>query len=137
MGCRATGFDDIYRACYTNVGIMNRDGQISVTETAVLGGELEADLLSMPGPVEDLFGYALYLAQDGRKHEQAKPPQRLRLRWCPGGCRGLGSKYISSRLHRTVRGRGVRAAHIPEEVQARGGHAQGRYRSDPRASQSS
>ena len=52
---------------------MNRDGQISVTETAVLGGELEADLLSMPGPVEDLFGYALYLAQDGKKHEQAKP----------------------------------------------------------------
>ena len=31
------------------------------------------DLLSLPGPVEDLFGYALYLAQDGRKHEQAKP----------------------------------------------------------------
>jgi phage-related protein len=23
--------------------------------------------------VEDLFGYALYLAQDGKKHEQAKP----------------------------------------------------------------
>src|SRR5436305_994036 len=31
------------------------------------------DLLSLPGPVEDLFGYALYLAQDGKKHEQAKP----------------------------------------------------------------
>ena len=27
----------------------------------------------MRGPVEDLFGYALSLAQDGRKHEQAKP----------------------------------------------------------------
>jgi phage-related protein len=31
------------------------------------------DLRSLPGPVEDLFGYALYLAQDGKKHEQAKP----------------------------------------------------------------
>lgn len=27
----------------------------------------------MPGPVVDLFGFALYLAQDGKKHEQAKP----------------------------------------------------------------
>ena len=27
----------------------------------------------MPAPVEDLFGYALYLAQTGRKHQQAKP----------------------------------------------------------------
>lgn len=27
----------------------------------------------MPGPVADLFGYALYLAQAGKKHEQAKP----------------------------------------------------------------
>jgi phage-related protein len=52
---------------------MNRDGQTSVTETAVLVGEFQAGLASLPGPVEDLFGYALYLAQDGRKHEQAKP----------------------------------------------------------------
>jgi len=36
-------------------------------------GSSRRDLLSLPGPVEDLFGYALYLAQDGRKHEQAKP----------------------------------------------------------------
>ena len=31
------------------------------------------DLRSLPGPVTDLFGYALYLAQTGKKHEQAKP----------------------------------------------------------------
>src|ERR1700690_3414719 len=36
-------------------------------------GSSKRDLLSMPGPVEDLFGYALYLAQTGKKHEQAKP----------------------------------------------------------------
>lgn len=36
-------------------------------------GSSKRDLLSLPGLVEDLFGYALYLAQDGRKHEQAKP----------------------------------------------------------------
>src|ERR1022692_1361665 len=36
-------------------------------------GNSKRDLLSLPGPVEDRFGYALYLAQDGKKHEQAKP----------------------------------------------------------------
>lgn len=27
----------------------------------------------MPDPVVDVFGYALYLAQAGRKHDQARP----------------------------------------------------------------
>ena len=36
-------------------------------------GSSKRALRSLPGPVEDLFGYALYLAQDGKKHEQAKP----------------------------------------------------------------
>ncbi|MBK8569842.1 MAG: type II toxin-antitoxin system RelE/ParE family toxin [Nitrosomonadales bacterium] len=31
------------------------------------------DLLSMPSKVVDIFGYALHLAQHGRKHQQAKP----------------------------------------------------------------
>ena len=36
-------------------------------------GSSKRDLRTLPSPVEDLFGYALYLAQDGKKHEQAKP----------------------------------------------------------------
>jgi phage-related protein len=36
-------------------------------------GSAKRDLLFMPEPVVDLFGFALYLAQDGKKHEQAKP----------------------------------------------------------------
>ena len=31
------------------------------------------DLIAMPGEVQDTFGYALYLAQTGGKHDQAKP----------------------------------------------------------------
>jgi phage-related protein len=31
------------------------------------------DLLAMPDAVQDVFGYALYLAQTGLKHEQTKP----------------------------------------------------------------
>jgi phage-related protein len=36
-------------------------------------GSAKKDLLAMPSDVQDLFGYALYLAQTGGKHEQAKP----------------------------------------------------------------
>src|SRR6266571_5193563 len=36
-------------------------------------GSSKRDLRSLPSQVGDLFGYALYLAQDGKKHEQAKP----------------------------------------------------------------
>jgi len=36
-------------------------------------GSSKRDLLSVPESVVDLFGHALYLAQDGKKHEQAKP----------------------------------------------------------------
>jgi phage-related protein len=31
------------------------------------------DLKAMPGNVQDTFGYALYQAQIGKKHEQTKP----------------------------------------------------------------
>ena len=36
-------------------------------------GSSKRDLLSLPEPVVDFLGYALYLAQDGKKHGQAKP----------------------------------------------------------------
>jgi phage-related protein len=35
-------------------------------------GSSKRDLLSLPEPVVDLFGFALYLAQAEKKHEQAK-----------------------------------------------------------------
>ena len=38
-------------------------------------GSSKRDLLSLPHSVTDFFGYALYLAQTGKKHEQAKPLQ--------------------------------------------------------------
>ena len=36
-------------------------------------GSSKRDLMTLPDRVVDVFGYALYLAQAGRKHEQAKP----------------------------------------------------------------
>ena len=36
-------------------------------------GSSKKDLLGLPEDVVDVFGYALYPAQIGRKHDQAKP----------------------------------------------------------------
>jgi phage-related protein len=36
-------------------------------------GSSKKDLLALPEEVVDVFGYALYLAQIGKKHDQAKP----------------------------------------------------------------
>ena len=36
-------------------------------------GSSKRDLLAVPEDVVDVFGYALYLAQIGKKHEQARP----------------------------------------------------------------
>jgi phage-related protein len=36
-------------------------------------GAARKDLKAMPESVQDTFGYALYLAQTGQKHDQAKP----------------------------------------------------------------
>jgi predicted XRE-type DNA-binding protein len=36
-------------------------------------GSAKKDLMSLPDEVRDIFGYALFLAQTGRKHIQAKP----------------------------------------------------------------
>ena len=36
-------------------------------------GSAKKDLLAMPDDVQDVFGFALHLAQTGKKHDQAKP----------------------------------------------------------------
>ena len=36
-------------------------------------GSSKKDLMSLPELVRDVFGYALHLSQDGKKHAQAKP----------------------------------------------------------------
>jgi phage-related protein len=36
-------------------------------------GSSKKDLLDMPDEVQNIFGYALYVAQAGSKHEHAKP----------------------------------------------------------------
>lgn len=38
-------------------------------------GSSKEDLKSLPSAVQDAFGYAIYLAQTGKKHPDAKPLQ--------------------------------------------------------------
>ena len=45
---------------------------INVKPLAWLGGT-KRELMALPEEVMDMFGYALHLAQTGKKHEQAKP----------------------------------------------------------------
>ena len=42
-------------------------------KTLVWIASAKKDLIGMPEDVQDTFGYALHLAQAGKKHEQAKP----------------------------------------------------------------
>ena len=49
------------------------DGASSKDKALILGRSSKGDLLALPEEVVDVFGYALYLAQIGKKHEQAKP----------------------------------------------------------------
>ena len=44
-----------------------------IDETANRGTDRIFYLLAMPEDVIDVFGFALHLAQTGKKHEQAKP----------------------------------------------------------------
>lgn len=43
------------------------------TKPVVWIGTSRRDLRKLPGDVQDVFGYALYLAQNGKKHLSAKP----------------------------------------------------------------
>lgn len=52
-------------------------------------GSSKKDLKAMPQTVKDTFGYALYLAQIGSKHEQSKP------------LKGFGSAGVLEVIERT------------------------------------
>jgi len=44
-----------------------------LTKTIQWIGSTDKDIRDMPDPVRKTFGFALYLAQQGQKHDQAKP----------------------------------------------------------------
>ena len=99
-------------------------------------GSSKRDLCALPEAVVDVFGYALYLAQLGKKHEQAKP------------LKGFGSagvlEVVEDRQGNTRIGRSTRCALralplvacVREEVEARHSYAERGHQLDTRAPQS-
>jgi len=63
------------RGCkYTHLGISSENVEESPKFRRLYWvGSSKKDLLALPEDVVDVFGYALYLAQIGRKHDQARP----------------------------------------------------------------
>ncbi len=68
-------------------------------------GSSKKDLMGLPETVVNVFGYALYLAQIGSKHDQAKP------------LKGFGSAGVLS-LYGSLGRMRVRPARVSEEIQA-------------------
>ena len=52
-------------------------------------GSSRKDMKALPEYVQDAFGFALYLAQLGDKHPDAKPLKGFTRRWGTGDRRGL------------------------------------------------
>ena len=91
-------------------------------------GSTKKDLLALPGQVIDTFGYALHLAQIGKKHPQAIAG--FRIGRCFGGGRKLAKQHLSCHLYGAVCSNGLRFTRISEEVQERQRDAQARYGHD-------
>src|ERR1019366_1824877 len=71
---------------YTNVGIINGDGQTSVPEAAVLGGKLETGLAVPAWPGGGPLWVCSLPCPGWQEARAGQASQRLRLRWRPGGC---------------------------------------------------
>ncbi len=90
----------------------------------------------MPGEVQQVFGFALYQAQIGEVHPDAKPLKGF-------GSAGVveivedwrGNAYRA--VYRAIRRGGVRIALLPEEVKARGRDAEARIGFDSKETQES
>jgi len=80
-------------------------------------GSSKKDLKALPEEVIDVFGYALYLAQAGEKHEQAKPLRGFRVGGRSRSHRGLARRYLSRGLHSSACSPGVCVARISKEVE--------------------
>jgi len=57
---------------YTYIGIISNMGQ-QVIKPLYWIASAKKDLIAMPDSVKDTFGFALFLAQTGKKHDQVKP----------------------------------------------------------------
>src|SRR6266487_1866382 len=72
------------------------------------------DLRACPEEVQDVVGYALFLAQEGKQQHPAAKPLKGAAR-ARGGRRGSCERDLSRGLHGEAGQRGLRAPRLPEE----------------------
>jgi len=75
--------------------------EVSIKPVIWLGSSRK-DLREFPAPVRDHMGYALYVAQLGGKHRDAKAADRIRRGWGAGSREGLSRVTPSARCIRCV-----------------------------------
>ena len=76
------------------------------------------DLLAMPKDVQDVFGYALHLAQIGQKHPSAKPLKGFGGAGILEVVEDFRGECIPRCLHGSIQGFSVCSALLPEEIKA-------------------
>jgi hypothetical protein len=93
-------------------------------------GSAKKDLLAMPDEVQQGFGFALYNAQIGLLHPDAKPLKGFGVCGDSGDCGRLARQCLPSGLHGAICTSGLRLALFPEEVETRNRDSRGRYEFD-------
>src|SRR5713101_5380603 len=97
-------------------------------------GSSRKDLKRFPVEVRRLMGFALWQAQCGRKHVDAKPLKGFGGSGT-GSDRGPQPRHVPGRLHGEASRRGVRASQLSEEVEEGSQNPQAGIGACPKASQ--
>jgi len=86
-------------------------------------GTSRKDLREFPEPVQDHMGYALYVAQRGGKHRDAKALSGFDGAGVVESGQGLPRRHVPLRLHPAICRDGLCASRLPEEIEDRMGNA--------------
>jgi predicted XRE-type DNA-binding protein len=82
-------------------------------------GSSRKDLRAFPEPVQNLMGYALYVAQCGGKHRDTKTLSGFGGAGSSGSSQGLSRRHVPRSVHSSFCGCGVRPSRLPEEIEDR------------------
>jgi predicted XRE-type DNA-binding protein len=100
--------------------------QLPLKPVTWVGASLK-DLRGFPPPVQDVIGYALYLAQSGGKHQDAKVLTGFGASRRPGSHQRPSRQHLPRRLHAALCRDGICLARLPEEIEDRTGNAAPRH----------
>src|SRR5271165_1988835 len=84
-------------------------------------GSSRKDLREFPKPVQDHMGYALYVAQRGGKHRDAKALSGFGGAGVVEVVQGLSRRHVPRRVHPAICRDGVRPSRFSEEIEDREG----------------